>query len=464
MSSDNIEDEPTLFSKKPKASGNAFSVSAGRGTADTLASLESEKSHLPEDLTSNRENPTLNIADHSDQVAESSLRVFKSNYGVALATPIFNTLFKAINSPNINADQIHQQFATMLRRYETQLVSQGISEKRVRLMLYGIAATIDDIILQKDWAFDSRWSQESMISLFFKETWGGERFFTLLKEMMNSSSSFIKEMELYYLCIQFGFEGRYRLAARDTELNQMRDELFHIIRDAWGALPFELSPAWKGVTALNPQVRPFKNLWYWGLLLTLLLGALYLILSNFLHRKTEIAVQDVNNIMTAPAIVAEQAGVSPESPASAVIPQKPDVDVIKDLSNWQNSGQIKITKDNNKFIIATTKELFASASTNLRDPYPQLIEDVAKVLNKLPGKIEVIGHTDNVPIHTAKYADNMALSVARAQAVANLIANSLSTPSRISSKGMGATDPTEPNTTAEGRLANRRVDIILTTP
>jgi type VI secretion system protein ImpK len=271
-------------------------------------------------------------------------------------------------------------------------------------------------------------------------------------------------MELYYLCIQFGFEGRYRLAARDTELNQMRDELFHIIRDAWGALPFELSPAWKGVTALNPQVRPFKNLWYWGLLLTLLLGALYLILSNFLHRKTEIAVQDVNNIMTAPAIVAEQAGVSPESPASAVIPQKPDVDVIKDLSNWQNSGQIKITKDNNKFIIATTKELFASASTNLRDPYPQLIEDVAKVLNKLPGKIEVIGHTDNVPIHTAKYADNMALSVARAQAVANLIANSLSASSRISSKGMGATDPTEPNTTAEGRLANRRVDIILTTP
>ena len=58
----------------------------------------------------------------------------------------------------------------------------------------------------------------------------------------------------------------------------------------------------------------------------------------------------------------------------------------------------------------------------------------------------------------------MALSVARAQAVASLISSSLATPSRISSKGVGAIDPAEPNTTPEGRLANRRVDIILTTP
>jgi len=162
--------------------------------------------------------------------------------------------------------------------------------------------------------------------------------------------------------------------------------------------------------------------------------------------------------------MAEQAGVTPEPPAPVVNTPKPDVDVTKDLSIWQDGGQIKITKENNKVIIATTKELFASASTNLRAPYPQLLEDVAKVLNKMPGKIEVIGHTDNVPIHTAKYADNMALSEARAQVVANLIASSLTNPSRISSKGMGATDPAESNTTAEGRLANRRVDIILTTP
>ena len=464
MSSVINEDEPTIFSKNSKIGGSAFPTGSGRGTGGSYPSFDTEKLPPPNEINTNRENPSLQIDDHLEQLTDTSLRVFKSNYGVALAAPIFNSLFKVISSTDVNADILHQQFANMLRRYETQLVNQGISEQRVRLMLYGLAATIDDIILQKDWAFDSKWSQESMISLFFRETWGGERFFTLLKEMMSSASSFIKEMELYYLCIQFGFEGRYRLSARNTELYQIRDELFHIIRDAWGTLPFELSPAWKGVTSLNPQVKPFKNLWYWGLLLTITLGALYLILSNFLHRKAETAITDVNSIMTNPAIIAEQAGVTPEPPQSVVTPPKPEVDLIKDLSRWQDSGQIKITKDNNRITIATTKELFASASTNLRAPYPQLLEAVAKVLDKTPGKIEVIGHTDNVPIHTAKYADNMALSVARAQAVASLISSSLATPSRISSKGVGAIDPAEPNTTPEGRLANRRVDIILTTP
>jgi len=468
MSSDNMEDEPTIFSKKSKTGANVFSAGAGRGTGNLLPEIEPENTSISEDRNLSRDYPTLQIGDHLEQLADISQRVFKSNYGVALATPIFNALFNIISSTNVDADLSHQQFANMLRRYETQLVNQGISEKRVRLMLYGIAATVDDLILQRDWAFDSRWSQESMISIFYRETWGGERFFTLLKEMMNSPASFIKEIELYYLCIQFGFEGRYRLATRDAELNQIRDELFHIIRDAWGTVPFELSPEWKGVTALNPQIKPFRNLWYWALLLILLSGALYLILSNFLHRKTETAINNTTNLIVNPSVIAEQVGIAPEPETPITTPKKPSEpsfdDTIKSLASWESGGQINITKDKNKIIIATTKELFASASTNLRAPYPQLLQEVAKALDKLPGKIEVIGHTDNVPIHTAKYTDNIALSEARAQVVASLIANSLSTPTRISSRGVGSADPAEPNTTAQGRLANRRVDIILTTP
>jgi type VI secretion system protein ImpK len=82
----------------------------------------------------------------------------------------------------------------------------------------------------------------------------------------------------------------------------------------------------------------------------------------------------------------------------------------------------------------------------------------------LPGKIEVVGYTDNIPIHTAKYSDNLALSRARAQTVASLISSFLETASRVSSRGMGDENPIARNDTAEGRLANRRVDIILTLP
>ena len=203
MSSDPIDDEPTNFSKRPK-SGGAYLADSGRGKAQADIST-TPAFEFPNTPTQSREAPNLQIEDQIEQLGAIASQVFKSNAGVALATPIFNNLFKSISVEAPNADGLHQQFATVLRRFEIQLANQGIAEKRVRLMLYGIAATIDDVILQKDWAFDSKWSQESMISLFFKETWGGERFFILLKEMMNASSSYIKELELYYLCLQFQF-------------------------------------------------------------------------------------------------------------------------------------------------------------------------------------------------------------------------------------------------------------------
>lgn len=460
MSSDPIDDEPTNFSKNPKSRGS-FIADSGRGKAqaDILAVPAFEFPNTPAET---REAPNLQIEDQIEQLGTIAAQVFKSNAGVALATPIFYNLFKSISVESSNADGLHQQFSNVLRRFEIQLANQGIAEKRVRLMLYGIAATIDDIILQKDWAFDSKWSQESMISLFFKETWGGERFFILLKEMMNASSSYIKELELYYLCLQFGFEGRYRLARRDTELNQIRDELFHIIREAWGTLPFELSPKWRGVKALNPQTRPLKNLWYWFVVLALLCGVLYIALLNYLNRKTQTAIADLNNLQQTPAITAEQTEIAHE-PEPAPPKPSPD-DALNGLAMWQNSGQIKITKDKNKIIIATAKELFASASTNLRDPYPTILPQIGKALNKLPGKIEIIGHTDNVPIRSAKFPDNIVLSQARAKAVEDLLATIVTDPKRLSSRGVGDADPAAPNDTAQGRLANRRVDIILTTP
>ena len=467
MSSDNNENDPTLFSKKSKSGNNTFSAGAGRGTATPINPPVVEK-EIPNDSGNSDTNSfTFQVDNNFDDVSENSGRIFRTNSGLALASPIFSDLFKVINGNNVNPDLLHKQFASMLRRYETQLVTQGLAEKRVRLMLYGLAATIDDIILQKDWALDSRWSQESMISLFFRETWGGERFFTLLKEMMGSAASYIKELELYYFCIQFGFEGRYRLASRNTELLQIRDDLFHVIRDAWGGLPFDLSPSWKGVVSLNPKTRPFKNLWYWCLLLVILIGMLYLLLSNILHKKADTAVKDIKSVMQNPSIVAEQVNEPTETSPPVVAPKKEELvpdNLVKNLSSWQNAGLINIIQDKNKITIATTKELFASASTNLRDPYPNILEQVAKELNKLPGKIDVVGYTDNIPIRSGKFADNQALSEARAKTVASILANFITDQSRINSKGMGASDPVASNATAQGRLANRRVDIILVKP
>ena len=79
--------------------------------------------------------------------------------------------------------------------------------------------------------------------------------------------------------------------------------------------------------------------------------------------------------------------------------------------------------------------------------------------------ISAIGHSDNVPIaprNRQRFADNYALSEARARTVADYLAAALDVPAeRIRIRGLGADRPVADNTTADGRQQNRRVELIL---
>jgi outer membrane protein OmpA-like peptidoglycan-associated protein len=83
---------------------------------------------------------------------------------------------------------------------------------------------------------------------------------------------------------------------------------------------------------------------------------------------------------------------------------------------------------------------------------------MAEVLKKYPDtNILVEGHTDN----TGSDAINQPLSERRAQAVSNYTQQQGVEASRITTKGLGSTDPIADNTTAEGRQANRRVEVAI---
>jgi len=88
---------------------------------------------------------------------------------------------------------------------------------------------------------------------------------------------------------------------------------------------------------------------------------------------------------------------------------------------------------------------------------------VADELNKQAGQVDVIGHTDNVPIRTLRFSSNWELSKARAESVARLLAARVD-PRRLAIDGVGDTDPIAPNDTPKGQARNRRVEIILHVP
>ena len=79
-----------------------------------------------------------------------------------------------------------------------------------------------------------------------------------------------------------------------------------------------------------------------------------------------------------------------------------------------------------------------------------------------PRHIIISGHTDNVPIHNAQFASNWELSVMRAvNFMKVLLENPNLDPRWFSAKGYGEFKPVAPNNTPEGRMKNRRVEILI---
>ena len=107
--------------------------------------------------------------------------------------------------------------------------------------------------------------------------------------------------------------------------------------------------------------------------------------------------------------------------------------------------------------------LFDSGKAQLhRGAYP-ILDKVAKVLVEFPDQpIGIEGHTDDQPIKRSGWADNHALSIARAQAVADyLTQNHGIDRHRITTIGYGEDHPIASNQTSAGRQRNRRVEIVM---
>src|SRR5262249_21572642 len=107
--------------------------------------------------------------------------------------------------------------------------------------------------------------------------------------------------------------------------------------------------------------------------------------------------------------------------------------------------------------------MFRPGDATVSPQYQTVLARVADELARNPGKMDVIGHTDNVPIRTLRFSSNWELSKARAESVARLLATRVD-PRRLAAEGVGDTDPIAPNDTPKGQARNRRVEIVLHVP
>ncbi|HUX65984.1 MAG TPA: flagellar motor protein MotB [Terriglobales bacterium] len=105
---------------------------------------------------------------------------------------------------------------------------------------------------------------------------------------------------------------------------------------------------------------------------------------------------------------------------------------------------------------------FDSGSDQLRPGVQPTLARIAQALAPIPNLVRVEGHTDNVPIHNARFASNWQLSTARATELVRLFVTTYHLdPVRLSAAGYAQFHPIASNATADGRQLNRRVDVVV---
>ena len=137
---------------------------------------------------------------------------------------------------------------------------------------------------------------------------------------------------------------------------------------------------------------------------------------------------------------------------------------INDLLKQGNlQNKVDTTLDDTGIIISfKDNALFPTGSATLGTEASSIITQIGTLLVKLDYSfILVEGHTDTDPISTARFADNMDLSSARAGNVWRALVSCGLKPECMASIGYGEYRPTGDNNTSEGRAQNRRVDILL---
>ena len=173
---------------------------------------------------------------------------------VAAASDLLSEVVRLKHS-NTREDMyvLNERLTAGLKLFEVQALHNGAESSQMMAARYVLCTVADEAVVTTSWGNKSEWSQMSLLSSFHNETFGGEKFFQLLDRLSKNPAKHLPMLELMYLCLSLGFEGKYRVQARGVlELEGLRDALYRQIRQSRGDVPRELSPHWEG---LNDQRR-----------------------------------------------------------------------------------------------------------------------------------------------------------------------------------------------------------------
>lgn len=339
-----------------------------------------------------------------------------------------------------------------IKAFEARARAAGVAPEAVVGARYALCTLLDEVAASTPWG-SGVWAKQSLLVLFHNESWGGEKFFLLLSKLAQSPAQNRDLLELLYICLALGFEGRYRVIDNGrAQLDTLRERLAQILRTQQGEYERELSPAWQPAAVKRHRFFAVVPLWAVFAGCGALLLGVYLTFSWKLNAASDPLFSKIQSIKVG----------TDAAPKPVARPPAPQPRLAQFLANEIAQGLVTVQDSVDRSVITIVGDgLFAPGSGTISTAYQPLLARIADELNKVPGLVRITGHTDNQPIRSVRFPSNWHLSQERAKSVLQTLASRMSAPARLSAEGRADSEPVAPNDSPANRARNRRVEITL---
>lgn len=196
-----------------------------------------------------------------------------------------------------DVDALRRDMVRHLQTFERQVRADGYPEPTTLTARYLLCTFLDECVLRTPWGGDGQWSAATLLVTFHNEAWGGEKFFAVLDRLLTTPQQNPELLELIYLCLAFGFQGRYGVQEGGAAaLEQRRQDVYHALERVRGEANRDLSPHWQGVQSRAPKLARYVPLWVVAAVAGVLLLALYSGFSFMLNASTGPVLERIGSL------------------------------------------------------------------------------------------------------------------------------------------------------------------------
>lgn len=371
---------------------------------------------------------------------------------VAAANPLLNLVVQ-LRSTMHHPDPagLRDALARDIKAFETRAQAAGVSRDTLVGARYALCTLLDEVAASTPWG-SGVWAKQSLLVMFHNETWGGEKFFVLLSRLAQDPARNRDLLELLYVCLALGFEGRYRVLQNGrAQLAAVREHIAQVLRAQAGEHERELSPSWQPAAVKRQRLFLVMPLWVCFAACGAILAGIFVLLTYKLNAASDPVFAKIQSIRVAAA----------DRPKPVARPPAPQPRLSGFLANEIAQGLVAVRDEVDRSVVTIVGDaLFAPGSGTISSRYEPLLARIAEELNRVPGTVNVTGHTDNQPIRSIRFPSNWHLSQERARSVAQRLATQVD-PTRVHAEGRADSEPVVSNENPANRARNRRVEITL---